>query len=138
MSEGYFFETPEPTDKHVKNYLELLGAIIKSNRLSESEKHVSMEAYIDEKLAPYFGKPISRKTLAKAEAGSASVAIGIHAAIIDDIGLWPEILKILSSGRVIDARYITLVLDRLKEKEIENRKARLEKLHKDYFNEIGT
>ncbi|MEJ6534097.1 MULTISPECIES: hypothetical protein [Pseudoalteromonas] len=137
MSEGYFNETPEPTDKHVRNYLELLGAIIKSNRLSESDKHVGMEYYIDAKLSPYFGKSISRKTLAKAESGSASVAIGIHAAIIDDMGVWPEILKIMSAGRVLDARYITLVLERLKEKEVENKKARLAKLHKEFFNEIG-
>ncbi|MDI4652637.1 MULTISPECIES: hypothetical protein [Pseudoalteromonas] len=137
MSDGYFFESPEPTDKHVKNYLELLGAIIKNNRLSESDKHIGMEYYIDKKLTPYFGKSISRKTLAKAESGSASVAIGIHAAIIDDMGLWPELLKTLSSGRYIDARYITLVIESLKEKEVEDKKERLAKLHKAFFNEIG-
>ncbi|MGP5159842.1 hypothetical protein [Pseudoalteromonas prydzensis] len=138
MSDSIFEDTPAPTDKHVLNYLELLGSIIRNYRKTHPIAGVrSSERFAEIKLSPYFRNGVTRKTLGAAESGKPTVSIGVFAATIQEMGVWPEIINAISSGKVEDIRYIEIVINELRRKEKERQLERMKSLSKKFFNEIG-
>jgi hypothetical protein len=137
MSESIFEESPEPTDKHVINYLKLFGGALADFRLEYPTLGCRTQSrFLEVKIEPYFGKPVNRKTLAYAEKGNHKVNIGIYAAVLHEMGVWPDIINVLKSGTVNDVVYIELVVKELREKQKKEQVDRMKALSKKFFNEI--
>lgn len=138
MSNGIFDDNPSPTDKHVINYLELLGAALRHYRKTHPIVGCrSTERFAELKISPYFGSGVTRKTLGAAETGKPTVSVGVYAAVIQEMGVWPEIINALGSSKVEDVRYIEIVVNELRKKEKERQAERMKSLSKKFFNEIG-
>ncbi len=138
MSNAIFDEIPSPIDKHVLNYLELLGAALRNYRRTHPTVGLrSTERFSELKISPYFSSGITRKTLAAAETGKPSASMGIYAAILQEMGVWPDIIHALGSSQAEDVRYIEIVINALRDKEKERRKKRLKTLNTQFFNDIG-
>lgn len=138
MPKAIFDESPAPTDKHVLNYLELLGSILRNYRKTYPiAAYRSIERFTECKLSPYYSKGACRKTLGKAEAGKPTVAIGTYAAVLHEMGLWPAIINALGSSTAEDVRYVEIVINELRKKEKEKYVERMKKLNKNFFNEVG-
>lgn len=137
MSNATFDDTPSPTNKHVLNYLELLGASLRNFRkMHPSAGCRSTERFAELKISPYFSKGVTRKTLGAAEAGKPTVSMGVYAAVIQEMGVWPEIINALGSGKAEDARYVEIVINELRRKEKERQVERMKSLSKQFFKEI--
>lgn len=137
MAGGLFEESPEPTDKHVNNYLELLGSLLRDFRKSYPVAGCrSSERFAELKLSPYFSKGVKRKTLGAAEAGKPSVSMGVFAAYLQEMKVWPEIIDAVSSGQAVEARYVELVINELRRKEKEKQRERMKSLSQQFFREI--
>ena len=143
-----FGETPEPTEKHVKNYLQLLGRSIQSFRKNQPlPSYRDLAGFAHYKISPYFGKNISRKTLSRVEKGDHVISFGLVAAVIQEMDLWPEVINIIDEQKNIDAQYVALVIQELKQKEVlkkehesqqkAEREEQLKKMRQELFKEVN-
>ncbi|MGP4944062.1 hypothetical protein [Pseudoalteromonas nigrifaciens] len=138
MSDAIFDENPSPIDKHVLNYLELLGAALRNYRKNHPTAGCrSTERYAELKLSPYFSKGVTRKTLWAAEMGKPTVSMGVYAASIQEMGLWPEIINAVGSSKADDIRYVEIVINELRKKEQLKQQERIKSLNEKFFTYIG-
>ena len=132
-----FDETPNPTEPHVINYLQLLGSILKNFRKGHPIKGIrSSEQFTSLRIGPYFAKPVNRKTIHNVESGDHKVSMGVVSAFLQEMNVWPEVLKAISSNKSEDIRYITLVLNQLREKDKQRQTERMDALRNKHFTRI--
>ena len=150
MSKEYgkgFGDSPEPTEKHVINYLQLLGKSISSFRKKQPLRACrDMTGFVNHKISPYFGKTISRQTLSRAEKGDHTISLGYIAAVIHEMDLWPEVIDTLNEQKNIDAQYVALVIQELKQKEVlkkelelkqqADKEEKLKRMRQELFKEV--
>ena len=130
-------EVPEATEPHVLNYLNMLGEALRKYRKTHTVKRYrSAQSFADEKLSPYFSRGVERRSIAKAEAGDHKVSMGIYAAFLQEMDVWPEILRSITSTKTDDYRYVAIVMKELERKSQEKQKERINNLNKKFFNEI--
>jgi len=131
-------EEPYATEPHVLNYLNMLGGAIKRFRKNLHNKRFrSAELFVKEKLHPYFSKPITRKTLSNIEMGDHKVSIGVYAAVLQEMGVWPNIIEAIISDKTEDYRYVAIVLAELNKQQEVRRKEQLKKMNITYFQGIN-
>ncbi|AMJ76749.1 hypothetical protein [Alteromonas stellipolaris] len=122
VNDGLYNDRPEhPSVSHPVNYLKYIGDRVKRHRLSLSINDRS-ETSFGSKLKKYFGKPISRSSIQRAEEGRHSTQWGVIAAYFFEMGVFPEIVKVLERGRtstlhtaLLSKKTVQLELEKAKE-----------------------
>jgi hypothetical protein len=62
-----------------------------------------------ERVERYTGQPVSRQRITRAESGDRRVSMDIYAALLNEMGAWPDILWALEKGSGNGARFALLV-----------------------------
>lgn len=130
---SYFQELPQPHEKHPANFVDYLGGILARYRrnLPRGEKN---QTAFGRTLGCYFGGAVDRNRIGRAEQGDISVSFGVYAAYLNEMGAWPDILKILENGDGTNLRYLMLVESDL---ESDIKQANLENLLKLNSSKTG-
>jgi hypothetical protein len=131
-------EVPHPTEPHILNYLDMLGCAIKRYRKSLINKRFrSADIFTKEKLHLYFAKPITRQTLSNIEKGDHKVSIGVYAAVLQEMGVWPNIIDVLISEKSDDYRYVAIVIAEIDKQNKSKREEHLKTMKITYFKGIS-
>ncbi len=104
-----FNDAPMPHERHPVNYLSYLGEVLARYRRSLPREHRSAKNFGKDVLAKYFGQAVDRNRIARAEKGDPTVAFGVYAAYLYEMGVLPDLLKTLEHGRSGNLRYLLLV-----------------------------
>jgi len=136
-SNGIFAEEPNVSDKHVLNYVRLLGVCFRDFRSDHPVRGVrTQEQFAVRRLTPYFDSVVSRRRVIRAEKVDVTIGFGIIAAYFNEMDVWPDIIDVCSTSKKNDAQYMKLVTEELAKKERERVRERMESLHKNYFNSV--
>jgi len=114
-STGLLNESPLPNEKHLVNYLSYLGDIFRRFRRNLPKDRRSATSF-GKHLAQYTGHPVDRNRIARAESGDSKVYFEVFASYFDEMGVWPEIIKVLDQGHEQGLRYFLLVEKELSDK----------------------
>jgi hypothetical protein len=108
-SKGLFKETPASDEPHIVNYLKYVGDCLRRYRVNLPAEKSSAKRFGHEVLHKYFGKPIARSRIERAESGNGSSQWEMIAAYFHEIGIFPDILEALERGHKPTLRYMLLV-----------------------------
>lgn len=108
-----FNESPPPHERHPVNFLSYFGEVLARYRRNLPREFRSASNFGREVLAKYFGQAVDRNRIGRAEKGDPTVAFGVYAAYLHEMGALPELLKTLENGRSSNLRYLLLVEDEL-------------------------
>lgn len=111
-SQGIFHEIPLPHERHPNNFLSYFGEVLARYRRSLPKELRSTTAF-GRHLAKYFGQPVDRNRISRAEKGDPSVTWGVYAAYLNEMGALADILWALEGGRSGSLRYLLLVEEEL-------------------------
>ncbi|MFA0809499.1 hypothetical protein [Microbulbifer epialgicus] len=109
---GLFQEAPLPHERHPKNFLSYFGEILARYRRG-LPKELRSTTNFGKHLEKYFGQPVDRNRISRAEKGDTSVTFGVYAAYLHEMGALPDILKALEGGGSASVRYLLLVEEEL-------------------------
>ncbi len=104
-----FNDAPLPHERHPVNYLSYLGEVLARYRRSLPRERRSAKNFGKDVLSKYFGQAVDRNRIARAEKGDPTVAFGVYAAYLYEMGALPDLLKALEHGRTSNLRYLLLV-----------------------------
>lgn len=104
-----FSEDPLPTERHPKNYLSYFGEVLARYRRSLPREERSTSNFGKKVISKYFGQPVDRNRLARAERGDPSVTFGVYAAYLSEMGALPDIIRALDKGHSGSLRHLFLV-----------------------------
>lgn len=104
-----FDEEPLHYERHPNNYLTLLGDIFSQYRRSLPRDIRGAANFGEKKLAKYFGRSVKRDRIIKVEKGDPTVAFGVVAAYLNEMGALPDIIKAIDTGNTGNFRYLTLL-----------------------------
>ena len=110
--QSIFSETPLPHERHPNNFLTYFGEILARYRRSLPRDQRSASSF-GKHLAKYFGQPVDRNRISRAEKGDVSVTFGVFAAYLCEMGAMPDVIWALEGGRSGSLRYMLLVEDEL-------------------------
>ncbi|AEE25494.1 hypothetical protein [Paraglaciecola chathamensis] len=97
--EGLFDQPPSsPGEHHPANYLSYISERMRRFRQTLDISQRSEEGFGQNVLSKYFGKPVSRSTVQRAEDGRTGTHWGVIAAYFFEMGVFPEIVKVLERG----------------------------------------
>lgn len=132
-----FDDTPNPTEPHVVNYLQLLGLFLKKFRTGHPIKGLrGSEKFAEHCISPYFNRSVIRRTIIRAENGDHKVSMGVISAFLHEMNVWPDLLKAISANKSEDIRYITLVTKQLRIKDKQRQIERMDALRNKHFTRI--
>ena len=131
--QNIFNEDPLPTEKHPKNYLSYFGEVLARYRRSLPREERSTSNFGKKVISKYFGQPVARNRLARAERGDPSVTFGVFAAYLNEMGVLPDIIRAIDKGHAGSLRHLFLVeqelapeIEHAMEKSAQNLQARAE------------
>ena len=135
--EPIYYEEPEPDSMHVLNYLQIFGAQLKTYRDTFPIKGSrSVTQFAANRISPYFKTSVTRGTVSRSEKGDHTVSMGVYSAFIFEVGIWPDIIHAAATTKEHDERYLKLVTEELKKKQVNKIKERMDCLQKQYFNMV--
>jgi hypothetical protein len=112
ISQGIFNEIPLPHERHPINFLSYFGEVLARYRRSLPKELRSTTAF-GRHLGRYFGQPVDRNRISRAEKGDTSVTWGVYAAYLNEMGALADVLWALEGGRAGSLRYLLLVEEEL-------------------------
>lgn len=113
IEKAIFNEIPLPHERHPNNFLSYFGEVLARYRRSLPREMRSASNFGKHILGPYFGQPVDRNRISRAEKGDTSVTFGVYAAYLHEMGALPDILWALEGGRSGSLRYLLLVEEEL-------------------------
>lgn len=111
-SPGIFNEIPLPHERHPMNFLSYFGEVLARYRRS-LPRELRSTTNFGKHLGRYFGQPVDRNRISRAEKGDVSVTFGVFAAYLNEMGALPDVLWALEGGRSGSLRYLLLVEEEL-------------------------
>lgn len=127
---SYFSELPPPHIKHPANFVDYFGGILSRYRRNLPREQKNQSAF-GRTLGCYFGGAVDRNRIGRAEQGDITVSFGVYAAYINEMGSWPDILRILEDGDGTNLRYLMIIENELDLEICEAAKKCLDKLNGD-------
>jgi len=106
---GIFDEIPPHDQRHPVNYVQYLGNIMCRYRREQSSDNRSATKFGQNVLSDYFGNPVDRNRIARAERGDVTVSFGVFAAYFSEMDVWPEIIKAIDTSHASSLHYLLLV-----------------------------
>jgi hypothetical protein len=98
-NQGLFLQTPaSPGEDHPANYISYISQRMRRYRQSCNADNRSEEGFGKNILSKYIGKIVSRSTVQRAEDGKIGTSWGIIAAYFYEMGVFPDIVRILEKG----------------------------------------
>lgn len=107
-SPSIFNEIPLPNERHPINLLSYFGEVLARYRRS-LPKELRSTTNFGKYLSKYFGQPVDRNRISRAEKGDVSVTFGVFAAYLNEMEAIPDILWALEGGRSGSLRYLLLI-----------------------------
>jgi hypothetical protein len=96
---GLFNETPAShTEDHPANYISYISQRMRRFRLTMNAENRSEKRFGQNVLSKYFGKPIARASIQRAEDARIGTHWGVIAAYLYEMGVFPDIVRILEKG----------------------------------------
>jgi len=115
----------------------MLGTAFKKYRKNlQNKRYRSAEFFVKEKLLPYFSKPITRQTLSNLENGDHKVSVGVYAAVMQEMGVWPNVIDAIISDKSDDYRYVAIIMEELNKQQEQKRNEKLKEMNITYFKGI--
>lgn len=102
-------EEPLHFERHPKNYLSLLGDVFSKYRRSLPRELRGAANFGEKILGRYYGHTVHRERIRKAEKGDPTVAFGVVAAYLNEMGALPDIIKAIDTGNTGSFRYLSLL-----------------------------
>ncbi|WP_200911685.1 hypothetical protein [Teredinibacter purpureus] len=113
LQRNIFGEDPLPHERHPKNFLSYFGEVLARYRRSLPRDQRSTSNFGKTVLSQYFGQPVDRNRISRAERGDISVTFGVFAAYLNEMGALPDIIRVLDRGHSGSLRYLFLVEEEL-------------------------
>ena len=105
---AYFQELPQIHEKHPVNFVSYFGEILARYRRNLPKNQKNQTAF-GKTLGCYFGGPVDRNRIGRAEQGDITVSFGVYAAYLSEMKMWPAILRVIEEGDGTNLRYLLLV-----------------------------
>lgn len=128
---NYFQEIPAPHESHPRNYIEYLGGILSRFRRHLPKEEKNQTAF-GEILGRYFGAPVDRNRIGRAEKGDPTVGFGVIAAYLHEMGAWPKILDVLEQPDGSNLHYMMLIYNNLEDDISKAQRKGMEKLNAEH------
>lgn len=98
-NDGLFNQEPKsPGEHHPANYLSYISERLRRYRQTLDISQRSEAGFGHNVLSKYFGKPVSRSTVQRAEDSRTGTHWGVIAAYFFEMGIFPDLVKALERG----------------------------------------